>query len=615
MGNKQHSRYLSSVFDFLKPRDGLKQLEKYLLEHPEKIHLVAHRLANETVHAQAQIAIVALGGTRLIKLFCQNSNVDIKHCAIHTISNLASNEKNRDILAKDGWIEILIQELWNENLNIRIKAGRALANLSVNDEIKVLIAKRGAIKACIRILENKDEYAALVEALATLGNLAVHDSIEVAIGRQNGLAPIVKLLTSEHDGVKHQAERAIHNLSKSGENRKVIDSLMMKVDDEFIRSRRPSLILPPPIPPEDGGYQPLDMLVEETLDDISVPTYDNINTELVKEALLNGEESTDNDSDDSFGGYDEIQLPPLPPMQQGDNDDDDSDDSDDDDSDNNNNNNDNMNMSTDGNSPSKRRKSSIVAPPQMPPPQVPPMTFDKNNDSNQDEDGDDDDDDENINNNRRSRRSTVGPPPSPPTIDEALNSNTKLSPVEEQVFNALNLARTRPWEMADLIESRLAYIGSDKIFRFNWGNVETIEGRPAFQTAMEYLRSIDPMDGFRLSNGMTHACQSHVQDIGSSGNVGHVGSDGRRASARANANGTLKGAFGEAIEFGPWQQGADFVIGLIVDDGRPSRDHRQLLFNPKIQVCGVGVGSHTKFGKACVMTLAHQYEEFGGSLD
>ena len=57
MGNKQHSRYLSSVFDFLKPRDGLKQLEKYLLEHPEKIHLVAHRLANETVHAQAQIAI------------------------------------------------------------------------------------------------------------------------------------------------------------------------------------------------------------------------------------------------------------------------------------------------------------------------------------------------------------------------------------------------------------------------------------------------------------------------------------------------------------------------------------------------------------------------------
>ena len=82
----------------------------------------------------------------------------------------------------------------------------------------------------------------------------------MAIGRQNGLAPIVKLLTSEHDGVKHQAERAIHNLSKSGENRKVIDSLMMKVDDEFIRSRRPSLILPPPIPPEDGGYQPLDQL-------------------------------------------------------------------------------------------------------------------------------------------------------------------------------------------------------------------------------------------------------------------------------------------------------------------------------------------------------------------
>ena len=96
-----------------------------------------------------------------------------------------------------------------------VKAGRALANLSVDEEIKVLIAKRGAIKACIRILEKKDEDAALVEALATLANLAVHDSIEVAIGEQNGLGPIVQILTSEHDGVKHQAERAIHNLSKS----------------------------------------------------------------------------------------------------------------------------------------------------------------------------------------------------------------------------------------------------------------------------------------------------------------------------------------------------------------------------------------------------------------
>ena len=119
MGNKQYSRYLSSVFDFLKPRDGLKQLEKYLLEHPEKIHVVAHRLANETVHQKAQIAIVALGGTRLIRLFHGNSNVDIKHCAVHTISNLASNEKNRDILAKDGWIETLIQDLWNEHVHIR----------------------------------------------------------------------------------------------------------------------------------------------------------------------------------------------------------------------------------------------------------------------------------------------------------------------------------------------------------------------------------------------------------------------------------------------------------------------------------------------------------------
>ena len=298
-----------------------------------------------------------------------------------------------------------------------MKAGRALANLSVDEEIKVLIAKRGAIKACIRILEKRDEDAALVEALATLANLAVHDSIEVAIGEQNGLGPIVQLLTSEHDGVKHQAERAIHNLSKSAKNRKIIDELMMKVDDEFVRSRRPSLMLPPPIPPEDGGYQPLDMLEEESLENVEVPTYDKVDTKMVDEVLVDAE-----DDSDSSGDYDESQLPPLPPQQSVGAPYSSGNDSDSDNSEN-----------VSAYNPPKRRKSSVVAPPQVPPPQVPSMeTTPADNRSDE--------------GSRRSRRSTVGPPPSPPTIAEALTDNGLLTPVEEQVYNALNMARTRPWK-------------------------------------------------------------------------------------------------------------------------------------------------------------------------
>ena len=67
-------------------------------------------------------------------------------------------------------------------------------------------------------------------------------------------------------------------------------------------------------------------------------------------------------------------------------------------------------------------------------------------------------------------------------LQRFLTDNGLLTPVEEQVYNALNMARS-PWEIADLIQSCFT---DDKIFRFEWGNVETIEGRPRFETAIKF---------------------------------------------------------------------------------------------------------------------------------
>ena len=530
MGNKQnrydHRQYLSSLFEFLQPNDGLPELEAYLRANPKEILPVAHKLANVTINKTAQIALVDLGGSRLLKLFLASPLDNVKHCAVHTVSNLASNPHNQGKMAADGWVDILlglVSSKTNQKV-LQTKAARALANLAVNDDNKKLIARKGGIGAFISMLKANEDEDTVLEALAVLANLAVDDGVELAIGRQNGIEPVVERLQSSHEGVVHQAKRAVNNLRSHPENRKKVDDLMAaKLTAAQIESRH--AVAPP-----------------------------------------------------DLGDVFEIEdFPPFPASS----------------------------MPQDGErrlTPPSPDVGATVAPPVIPPPRVPPSMSPP------------------LPEDVHPPLPNIQPPalpldafPGPEILGGgngmAEDAISMLSQVEAETFNALNLARQNPRKMASLIEERLNYLGEDKIFRFPWGNVETVEGRVAFVEAIKFLSSRDPLSGFSLSRGMTNAAQRHVNDIGPAGSVGHVGSDGRRASARANAFGSLKGAFGEAIEFGPWQHGSDFVIGLIVDDGRASRDHRGLLFNPKIQVCGVGVGNHKKFGKACVMMLAHQFAE------
>ena len=106
---------------------------------------------------------------------------------------------------------------------------------------------------------------------------------------------------------------------------------------------------------------------------------------------------------------------------------------------------------------------------------------------------------------------------------------------------------------------------------------------------------------------MCKANSFHVSDIGTSGATGHRGTDGNKAAQRLKNNGGLVqggGAVKEGIEFGPWINGADFVVALLVGDGEPTRTHRKILLDPSSKALGVALGPHSKYGKVCVVTLA-----------
>ena len=137
--------------------------------------------------------------------------------------------------------------------------------------------------------------------------------------------------------------------------------------------------------------------------------------------------------------------------------------------------------------------------------------------------------------------------------------------------------------------------------------MQTSEGAKAYEEAVSLLMQAQPMAKLDVAGPMCSANTSHVSDIGVSGATGHRGADGNKAAQRLRNHGGVVqggGAIKEGIEFGPWIDGADFVVALLVGDGEPTRTHRKILLDPTSGAVGVAIGAHSKYGKVCVVTLA-----------
>jgi uncharacterized protein YkwD len=199
-----------------------------------------------------------------------------------------------------------------------------------------------------------------------------------------------------------------------------------------------------------------------------------------------------------------------------------------------------------------------------------------------------------------SRPQTVALPSEPHPED-------RLSLISKQIVDAINMARTNPSLFINRLAETKKMVDGNNILRSKVGSVQTSEGTKAYDEAITFLSHMKPMSPLEISTPMCEANQSHADDLGQSGKTGHVGSDGSRAAQRLRKHGGViagGGRVSEGIEFGPWTDGSDFVVSLIVGDGEESRTQRKILMDTSSNACGVAVSTHKKFGSVCVVTLA-----------
>jgi uncharacterized protein YkwD len=179
--------------------------------------------------------------------------------------------------------------------------------------------------------------------------------------------------------------------------------------------------------------------------------------------------------------------------------------------------------------------------------------------------------------------------------------------LEEEIVREMNLARRDPRIYAGFLERMKPYYVGTLFKPPNATPVQTEEGISALNEAIRFLRSASSAPPLSLSRGMSLGAKQHVRDQGPRGGRGHQGSDGSDVADRVNRYGTGR-YIGENISYGD-ATAREVVLSLIIDDGVPSRGHRENLFLPGFHFVGVACGDHAKYGIFCVINYAGHYVE------
>jgi uncharacterized protein YkwD len=194
-------------------------------------------------------------------------------------------------------------------------------------------------------------------------------------------------------------------------------------------------------------------------------------------------------------------------------------------------------------------------------------------------------------------------------LDTAGNADY-LSPLEKDIVLEMNKVRSDPAKYAELyIRPRLQYYNGNLYQAPGQIAIQTNEGKKAVEgcvNALSKMRSAEPL---LPEKGLFLAARDHAADQGKTGKTGHNGSDKSTPSSRTARYG--KGSYiGENIAYGS-NTGREIVVDLLIDDGVPSRGHRQNIMKRDYNQTGTATGPHPQYGSMCVINYARDYKSGG----
>lgn len=189
---------------------------------------------------------------------------------------------------------------------------------------------------------------------------------------------------------------------------------------------------------------------------------------------------------------------------------------------------------------------------------------------------------------------------------------TWLSDNENFVIAELNKVRSDPSRYAEEyinpLLGRFEQEEPDIMLKSDGRRLQTSEGKKAVLECIASLKKTKPAGLLKVSKGLSRAAKDHTIDQGKTGKTGHDGSDGSDPFKRMNRYGKWTATAGENISYGE-ENAREIVLQLLIDDGVPSRGHRNNIMNPTFGIVGIACGNHKEYKWMATMDLAGGYEE------
>ncbi|MDD4849012.1 MAG: CAP domain-containing protein [Bacteroidales bacterium] len=174
---------------------------------------------------------------------------------------------------------------------------------------------------------------------------------------------------------------------------------------------------------------------------------------------------------------------------------------------------------------------------------------------------------------------------------DAARQVTYLNELEKDVVLEMNMARTDP----------AAY--AEQYIKPHWSI-------PAARECYYQMIKTKPMGILQPCKGISQAAKVHAEDCRKHNFFKHEGSDNSSFTDRMERFGTYQGQAAENMSAGYDNNNSrNIVVQLLIDDGVPSRGHRNTILNFDLFVVGVACGMHPEYQFMCVMDYATEFIE------
>ena len=176
-----------------------------------------------------------------------------------------------------------------------------------------------------------------------------------------------------------------------------------------------------------------------------------------------------------------------------------------------------------------------------------------------------------------------------------MKAKNDFSRLKQEIINEHNKIRRNPKSYIPILEKQLKWFRGTVLERPDLDcGIQTSEGVSAYKEAINFLKTQKPIAELIYDDEIAKASQDHADDIGYTGSVDYIGSNGETNDDRLKKYIEWDITIAENIDFGA-SSGEDVVVTLLVDDGVEDRGHRENMFNTKIKYFGVGIAEHREY--------------------